>query len=105
MEFFTQTGYMPVTKAAFENELPKAIEGMDNAKYASLYQAYMDTQAEYTFYVPPQMENYLTLETAFEDSTRSQLSLGRREYLENGGTDLEQISEKRFREFKKNVER
>ena len=78
---------------------------MDNAKYASLYQAYMDTQAEYTFYVPPQMENYLTLETAVEDSARSQLSLGRREYLENGGADLEQISEKRFREFKKNVER
>lgn len=105
VEFVTQTGYMPVTKAAFENELPKAIEGMDNAKYASLYQAYMDTQAEYTFYVPPQMENYLALETALEDNARSQLSLGRREYLENGGTDLEQISEKRFREFKKNVER
>ena len=53
VEFVTRTGYMPVTRAAFENELPKAIEGLESAKYASLYQAYLDTQANYGFYVPP----------------------------------------------------
>lgn len=37
VEFVTQAGYMPVTRAAFENELPKAIEGLESAKYASLY--------------------------------------------------------------------
>lgn len=78
VEFVTQTGYMPVTQTAFKNELPKAIEGLESEKYTSLYQAYMDTQANYEFYVPPQMPNYLSLETALEDQVRTQLSLGRR---------------------------
>lgn len=88
MEFVTRTGYMPVTRAAFENELPKAIEGLESAKYASLYQAYLDTQANYGFYVPPQMETYLSLETTLEDQVRSQLALGRQDYLEAGGDRL-----------------
>ena len=59
VEFVTRAGYMPVTQVAFENELPKAIEGLESAKYASLYQAYLDTQANYEFYVPPQTMNFM----------------------------------------------
>ena len=57
----------------------------------------MDTQANYEFYVPPQMSNYLSLETALEDQVRTQLSLGRRAYLDAEETGLEQISEERFK--------
>ena len=105
MEFVTQTGYMPVTETAFENELPKAIEGLESAKYASLYQAYLETQANYEFYVPPQLENYLNLETTLEDQVRSQLELGRQEYLDTAEVGLEQISEERFRAFREIMER
>ncbi len=100
VEFVTQTGYMPVTETAFENELPKAIEGLESAKYASLYQAYLETQANYEFYVPPQLENYLNLETTLEDQVRSQLELGRQEYLDTAEVGLEQSSEERFRAFR-----
>ncbi len=105
VEFVTQTGYMPVTETAFENELPKAIEGLESAKYASLYQAYLETQANYEFYVPPQLENYLNLETTLEDQVRSQLELGRQEYLDTEEVGLEQISEERFRAFREIMER
>lgn len=105
VEFVTRTGYMPVTRAAFENELPKAIEGLESAKYASLYQAYLDTQANYGFYVPPQMETYLSLETTLEDQVRSQLALGRQDYLEAGETGLEQISADRLQAFREIMER
>lgn len=105
VEFVTQTGYMPVTETAFENELPKAIEGLESAKYASLYQAYLETQANYEFYVPPQLENYLNLETTLEDQVRSQLELGRQEYLDTAEVGLEQISEERFRAFREIMER
>ena len=96
---------MPVTRAAFENELPKAIEGLESAKYASLYQAYLDTQANYEFYVPPQLETYLGLETMLEDHVRAQLALGRRAYLEAGETGLEQIGAERFDAFREIMER
>ncbi|WP_320611644.1 extracellular solute-binding protein [Evtepia sp.] len=105
VEFVTRTGYMPVTKAAFENELPKAIEGLESAKYASLYQAYLDTQETYSFYVPPQLETYLSLETTLEDRVRAQLALGRQDYLAAGETGLEQIGAERLQAFREIMER
>ena len=105
VEFVTQAGYMPVTWASFENQLPKAFEGLESAKYASLYQAYLDTQANYEFYVPPQMETYLNLETTLEDQVRSQLALGRQDYLDAGETGLEQISADRLQTFREIMER
>ena len=70
-----------------------------------LYQAYLDTQANYEFYVPPQLETYLSLETTLEDQVRSQLALGRRDYLEAGETGLEQISADRLQAFREIMER
>lgn len=105
VEFVTRAGYMPVTQVAFENELPKAIEGLESAKYASLYQAYLDTQANYEFYVPPQLESYLSLETTLEDQVRTQLALGRQDYLEAGETGLAQISADRLQAFREIMER
>ena len=105
VEFVTRTGYMPVTQTAFENELPKAIEKLESPKYVSLYQAYLDTQANYKFYVPPQLETYLSLETALEDHVRAQLALGRADYLEAGETGLEQISSDRLQTFRTIMER
>ena len=99
VEFVTRTGYMPVTQTAFEKELPKAIQGLDSAKYASLYQAYLDTQKDYTFYVPPQLETYLSLEMALEDHVRAQLALGRKDYLEAGEVGMERISAERLQAF------
>ena len=105
VEFATRTGYMPVTQAAFETELPKAIEGLESAKYASLYQAYLNTQQNYKFYVPPQLESYLSLETMLEDHVRAQLAMGRRDYLEAGETGLEQISADQLQSFREIMER
>ena len=96
---------MPVTRSAFEDELPKAIAGLESAKYASLYQAYLDTQTNYEFYVPPQLETYLSLETMLEDHVRAQLALGRQDYLDAGETGLEQISAERFQDFREIMER
>ena len=79
VEFVTRTGYMPVTQIAFEKEL--------------------DTQKDYTFYVPPQLETYLSLEMALEDHVRAQLALGRKDYLEAGEVGMERISAERLQAF------
>ena len=103
VDFVTKVGYMPVTQAAFDDYLPQTIETLDSPKYASLYRAFLETQAEYEFYVPPQVETYLELETSLEDQVRAQLAQGRREYLDVAGPGaelLEQISEERYTAFK-----
>ena len=103
VDFVIRAGYMPVTQAAFDNYLPQAIEALDSPKYASLYQAFLETQADYEFYVPPQVETYLELETCLEDQVRAQLAQGRREYLdaaEPGSELLERISQERYSTFR-----
>lgn len=105
VEFVTRTGYMPVTRSAFENELPKAIEELESAKYVSLYQAYLDTQKNYEFYVPPQLQSYLSLETTLEDNVRAQFALGRQDYLNGGEAKLAQISTERLKTFQEIMER
>ena len=105
VEFVTRTGYMPVTRSAFENELPKAIEELESAKYVSLYQAYLDTQKNYEFYVPPQLQSYLNLETTLEDNVRAQFALGRQDYLNGGEAKLAQISTERLKTFQEIMER
>lgn len=105
VEFVTRTGYMPVTRSAFENELPKAIEELESAKYVSLYQAYLDTQKNYEFYVPPQLQSYLSLETTLEDNVRAQFALGRQDYLNGGEAKLAQTSTERLKTFQEIMER
>ena len=41
--------------------------------YVSLYETYLKMQESYTFYYAPQMENYLDLETRFENLSRLKL--------------------------------
>ena len=79
MEFVTSLGYMPVTQEAFEKYLPDAVEKLSDPMYVSLYETYLQTQEAYTFYYPPQMENYL-------DLARLKLTAGRTQYLEGGNT-------------------
>lgn len=86
VEFVTNLGYMPVTQEAFEKYLPDAVEKLSDPMYVSLYETYLQTQETYTFYYPPQMENYLDLETRFENLARLKLTAGRTQYLEGGNT-------------------
>ena len=55
--------------------------------------------------MPPQLETYLGLETTLEDQVRSQLALGRQDYLEAGETGLEQISAERLQALREIMER
>ena len=82
VEFVTQLGYMPVKQEAFEKYLPDAIEQLQDPMYQSLYQAFLQTQEQYTFYTAPKYEDYLELETRFEDQIRQKLQIARRSYLE-----------------------
>ena len=86
VEFVTSLGYMPVTQEAFDRYLPEAVEKLSDPLYVSLYETYLQTQEAYTFYYPPQMKNYLDLESRFENLTRLKLMAGRAQYLEGGHT-------------------
>ena len=69
-------------------DLPAAIETLEDPMYVSLYEAFLQTRQEYTFYVPPKREDYLSLETRFEKTARLRLAAGRAQYLEQGADAL-----------------
>lgn len=82
VEFVTQLGYMPVKQESFEKYLPDAIEQLQDPMYRSLYQAFLQTREQYTFYTAPQYDDYLELETRFENQIRQRLQIVRNSYLE-----------------------
>ena len=92
-ELATQLGYMPVRQASFDTDLPAAIRALESDKYIQLYEAFLQTQREYTFYIPPQLEGYLDVEERFEDAVRSALLSGRSQYL-RGSVSLEDASQR-----------
>lgn len=97
-KFAVSTGYMPVTQAAFDDHLPKALDGLTEQKYIELYEAYLETQQNYTFYTAPQFETYLETEMAFEDTIRRQLRSGR-ECFTTSNADLSQLVAENYEQF------
>lgn len=90
VRFVTRAGYMPVTEEAFDY-LPDAIERLENPKYKSLYEAFVETQESYEFYTAPQLSGYLELETAFEKNIRSALRAARGGWQQDGGGEKEAV--------------
>ncbi len=87
--FVTSLGYMPVTAEAFRI-LPDYISDLKDAKYRSLYEAFLTTRASYEFYTAPQIKDYLEIEQAFEKNIRSRLRTACSSF-KNGGQDKEKL--------------
>ena len=100
VDFVTALGYMPVTKEGFDTYLPEAIETLSDPMYASLYEAFLRTRQDYTFYTPPQREDYLDLETRFEKGVRLRLTAGQAQYQEQGEDALEALVRSTLEDFK-----
>ena len=98
VELVTHLGYMPVTQEAFDTYLPGAIEKLEDPKYRELYRAFLQTQEEYTFYTAPQREDYLSIETSFEDQVRLLLSAAAKNY--QAGDDLKAVSQTVLQDLK-----
>lgn len=91
VRFVTRVGYMPVTNAAFDL-LPDVLGELTDAKYRSLYEALLETQADYTFYTAPQLPNYLEVEQLFEKTVRSKLRTACAAW-KDGEKDVNQLTE------------
>lgn len=89
VRFVTSVGYMPVTDAAFE-VLPDFIGNLEDQKYRSLYEAFLETQASYEFYTVPQIPGYLELEQSFEKNVRSKLRAAFSSW-QDGETNVEKL--------------
>ena len=84
---------------AFDVYLPEAIEKLSDPMYVSLYQAFLKTQENYTFYTAPKLDSYLDLETKFEELIRQTLSVKRLEWQEDP-EDMDKLVSETLEDFK-----
>lgn len=81
MMFIEHTGYLPVTKQAFEKDMTSHLQQLEDERIRKMLTAVLSMYEEYTFFTAP---NYSTLDadsSAFESKFKSLLTLQRNNYL------------------------
>lgn len=79
LNFVTQSGYLPVTDAAFDS-LFSDIGIVKNERYHSLYQAVDTMRKDYTFYAQPLYKGASDIQLGFESNVKEVLLLAHNQY-------------------------
>lgn len=86
--FVSMTGYLPVTTEAFNDLLNNELNTIENENIKKLLSTIKTMQDEYDFYIPPNFQNYDTVQKDYE-STLKELMLETREYYIDLSTSMD----------------
>ncbi|NLO96554.1 MAG: extracellular solute-binding protein [Peptococcaceae bacterium] len=67
LDFVSSTGYLPVTKEAYDILMDKATETSNDPRIAALRATVIQMQKEYDFYIPPVVEGFDEMQKDFEE--------------------------------------
>ncbi len=98
MRFVSSTGYLPVTKEAFENNIKREIKTAKTQNLKKLLEAAAQMYGEYTFVVPPNYEQLDRLSKEYETKLKQIMSEGRKSVLK-GQKALSVVSEELYQDF------
>lgn len=92
LKFVTQSGYMPVTKDAF-NTLFSDINVVENNSYHSLYESINVMNKNYTFYSLPLYKGASDTQSKFEQNVKNVLSAAHNQYIKrtSNGEDAQTV--------------
>jgi len=82
MRFVYSTGYLPVTKEAFENNMKQEIYTAKTPNLKKLLEAAIRMYREYTFLIPPNYEQYDSLSKTYEIRLKQMMSVGRNRVIQ-----------------------
>ena len=77
LQFVDETGYLPVTKQAFENDMTGHIETIEDARVKLMLTSVMDMYGSYTFFTAPTYPNFDSDSDSFESRLHDVLSTDR----------------------------
>ena len=80
MRFVASTGYLPVTKAAFENSMDQEIATNENVNIQKLLRTAVQVYSEYEFYIPPVFDSFNALRSSYEADFLTAGGAAREEY-------------------------
>lgn len=85
MQFISQTGYLPVTKAAFDNDMHEHISTVKNECIKKMLNAVMSMYETYDFFTPPNLSNFDELSSSYEDNIFSLFTREHEAFTSNNG--------------------
>ena len=94
MKFISQTGYLPVTKQAFEEDMPGHISEVPDARIKKMLAAVTDMYENYTFFTAPTFAEFDDVSKKYETNFKKILSEDRKAILNGGETSTETAFEK-----------
>ena len=81
MKFIEKTGYLPVTRQAFEEDMTSHMQNLEDLRIAKMLTAVLNMYEDYTFFTAP---NYITFDedsSWYESEFKAILSMQRTEHL------------------------
>lgn len=92
-KFISKTGYLPVTKQAFENDMTEYITSIEDARIKKMLTAVTAMYEEYTFFTAPNLSDFDAVSKGYEANFKDLLTKQRTAYLSGSSLSLEQALE------------
>ncbi len=102
MRFVATTGYLPVTREAFDKSLSGEGTEIENRYIKMLLAVFADMHKTYTFLIPPNYDSFDALSRAYDKNIDAALAQAREEYLAGDRSEsaLNAIMEKYLQDFR-----
>ncbi len=94
MRFVDETGYLPVTKQAFEEDMLTHVETVEDPRVQKMLSSVMDMYGEYSFFTAPTYSAFDADSSAFEDKLYSVLSADKADFSAGKTVSAETALEK-----------
>lgn len=86
MRFISKTGYLPVTKKAFEQDMDAYLETVEDARIAKMLTTVLSMYDEYELFTAPNLSDFDAISKNYETGFKSLLTAKRNAYL--SGDDI-----------------
>ena len=80
MKFVSSTGYLPVTKQAFEVSMAQEIDEVENENIKKLLQAAITMYQNYEFYIPPTFDSFDAIGKTYQSGYKSVVLQKQKDY-------------------------
>ena len=81
MQFIAETGYLPVTKQAFEEDMPVLLDTLEDLRIREMLTSVLSMYDSYTFFTAPNYSDFDTQSSTFEQDLKAFLTEARSRYL------------------------
>ncbi|MGI6085739.1 MAG: extracellular solute-binding protein [Acetivibrionales bacterium] len=104
IRFISETGYIPVTKKAFETAIDENIAKAENTNVKKLLKTAVTMYNEYDFYIPPVFDEFDKMEQTYTDRIKSAVVNARKDYIsllneKNADEAYNEVSESAYEDF------